>query len=215
MHRQRQKIVLQVLGLWHLGQPSSWDRRLPLTPPPPPPAWQGPPPCIRCHSPQAGSRRRGIRNSSPGGEAPGSLSAQLPESGPGGMQGFDNEWLLSRCSSGGPNPRLLSEAALARSQQACFKGSPSSGHAARGHLLLPPVRPPQRVYLSSRVGAQGRCSLGGRGAQPVPPTQPRRTPASALPAPSRGEQMCEQLCTELGLRPPRGWARAFSGQGHC
>ena len=208
MHRRRQKILLQVLGPWHLGQPSSWDRRLPLTPPPPPPAWQGPPPCLRCHSPQAGSRRRGIRNSSPGGEAPGSSSAQLPESGPGGCRGLITNGSCLAATLGGPNPRLLSEAALARSQQACFKGSPSSGY-----LLLPPARPPQRVCLS-RVGAQDRCSLGGHGAQPAPPTQPRRTPACALPAPSRGEQMCEQLCTELGLRPPRGWARAFCGQGH-
>lgn len=198
MHRRRQKILLQVLGPWHLGQPSSRDRRLPLTPPPPPPAWQGPPPCLRCHSPQAGSsRRRGIRNSSPGGEAPGSSSAQLPESGPGGCRGLITNGSCLAATLGGPNPRLLSEAAPRQEPAGLFQRVTLQRLSVAATSETPPRGSASPESVPKTGAAWGAVELSLL----PPPSHGGLPPAPSLPPPEASR--CASSCApSLGCGHP-------------
>lgn len=120
------------------------------------------------------------------------------------MRRFDKEWLLSACSSGGRNPRLLFKAALARSQQASFQRvvlqQPCGLGGIRhyGHHHQAPW-----VFLSSRVGAQGRrsreamelspCRVQGTTLHPpISPSLRGLPPASSLHPPKAGR--CASRC---------------------
>lgn len=201
MHRQRQKILLQVLGPWHLGQPSSWDRRLPLTPPPPPPAWQGPPPCIRCHSPQAGSRRRGIRNSSPGGEAPGSLSAQLPESGPGGCRGLITNGSCLAATLGGQIRGSYRRQPLPGASRPVSKGHPPAA-TPPGDICCCHQRDPPRGSASPESVPKAGAAWGAVELSLFPPpSHGGLPPAPSLPLPEASR--CASSCApSLGCGRP-------------
>lgn len=123
---------------------------------------------------------------------------------PQGMQRFDNEWLLSPATLGGPVQGSYPRQPLPGASRPVSKGRPPVAMLLGAICCCPQRGAHESASFSSRLGAQGRCSQAAMELSLARCTQPRQTPARPpRPLPRRAAVRAAVQQTQAAAAPPR------------